>query len=176
MPASTSRITCPVGDMVAGLPIRYQISGSYGYAVITDVGAGYIDVSGPAISGTLTGVWVGTPEMVAPVDLFLPGAFASTAGAICSSIGLYSVKWPYADAWLVRVKTYINTVGDGLSTVNILINGTDVLSGAITSNGGDAGSTITLPEILPDIALDVDLVGTSADDTDLTVTLLFVLE
>ena len=175
-PTSSTRIaTTSSASCSAGLPIRYQVSGAYYYAIITAVGSGYIDVSGKSVSGTLTGLWLGNAEMIAKAVYYFPGKCLGTAGAIMSAKGLTSDVWGTGPAALCRVRTFLNSVGGGASTINVNIGRSTVLSAGLGTNGQVTGALIASPSIAFEQSIDVSVVATDATDSDLTVSLLFVL-
>jgi len=177
-----SSVTIGMSDtsyLFAGLPIRYVSSASgpnqYYYGLITSVSPTVIQIAGRALSGTIYLLWIGDPEICAPVDLFVPGKFAVSSGVILGSIGKTSFFWPYSEAWLCLAKAARGTAGGGLAQINIKLNGTNALPSNISANGGEV-NTALVAAISYGQTIDINVTTIDTTDADLTVFMQFVLE
>lgn len=180
-PISTTRIgTTSAASFVVGSPVRYY-NGAYKYAIVTAVntGSNYIDVSGLDVSGTISGLWVGSPDCIVQIVPFVPGIFALTASNILSSVARTKLNWYFTQANLCAVNSSVGTVGGNTATINVKFASTSTLTSAIAANGGvggGSGTAITTSTITNGTAIEIAVVATDATAQDLTVQLVFVLE
>lgn len=175
-PPSTTTITCDVTGMVVGMPIRYKISGTYRYALISAIGSGVITVLGESLSGTITGLWVGSPELVVQADLYVPGLYAVSTGNILVSLAKTYFTWKFSAAWLVNFTAWSNTGGAGTAKINIKIGSTSVdTNGVVPSTSGVSSAAIANPSIVFGNSVEIDVTVSDASASDLTVACIFIL-
>lgn len=129
-----SVITCSTtSDFAVGVPVRYVVSGTTYYGIITALTANTsITVAGPALAAaaTVSALAVGTPEMVEVVQLFVANAYGDgvNSGLLASDMKTY-IRWNSKKSYLVRISAVHNTAaGTTQPKVNVNINGSAVSS------------------------------------------------
>lgn len=126
-------------DMGVGYPVRYVVSGTTYYGVITALSANTsITVAGPALAAaaTVSALAVGTPEMVSEYLFFVGGAYGNdvTSTLLATDMKTY-FKWNRQKAYLVRIAVTHNTAAATTQPkVNVKIDGNSV-SSQDSSNG-----------------------------------------
>ena len=189
--ATPSVITMSVtSDMAVGLPVRYVVSGTTYYGIVTAVTANTsITVAGPLLTAaaTVSALAVGTPQMVIQIPLSVP----VTGYAAASSSVLLQLKnnegrvWSGPKAYCVRVAAAHYTASKN-AVINAYINGSAVLTTGVTIDSGNtttvltwAFSTIAVDPATYDINMGEKLdigVGILSSCNYLSVILTFVLE
>lgn len=185
-PASTSQITMSDSSGIgAYYPVRVDQSGTYIYSYATDVQPTYVQIIGPpmATNDDIDSLEVGSPEMIVRERLHVPGTFnGSTTTTLYATTGKRNFTWVQADAYLVQCAAFAATTGSTAPKINILRNGTRVLTSdsgnGVQPNSGWSG----LGEVDPDEykfqftdALEIEVTSTGVGTWgDLTVSLLFV--
>ena len=150
-PASTSRLTMSdTTGMAVGLPLKYTISGSDDFGIVSAVSVNsYIDVRGAQLGNDVTALYVGAPQRAVTKKLTISGAYltpwcmpdndANADGANDSEIGeadmLAEIAREYFDwrgptAYLVSVAVIQRTADGGANEpyFNIYVGGSLVLS------------------------------------------------
>lgn len=191
--ASTSTITMNAdltAWLKAGMPIKFKLSGTYYYAVLTISAAGLLTIAGAPLTtgdGDLEELYVGDPDRVVQLRLNAPGAYAEDASStLLAAIAKSPCKWGMGPAHLVRFEVYADTDGDGgHSTVNVMA-GAAAISTSNTNNGLEVSAAQTWYATAVDINTTnyvvafgdaIDLKTLEADGADdLTVIATFVLD
>lgn len=190
-PASTSRIA--MSDTTAMkklIPVRWVQNSVTFYGVIANVSEdSYIDVSGPPINTgiNISSLQYSTPEVLGVVDIFLPGNFAVSAitNAIIS-LTRSSFVWNFPTAYLAYVFATTRVAG-GSARITPTKNGTSMLTsnsgsgmtvGADTNRVASAFATINpaIYQVVPGNLIEIAVSNPSPTPSDLTVTLMFVIE
>ncbi len=154
-PVTSSTITT-IADLtsviIVGTPIKYTMGGgavapgTY-YGVVTAMAANLITLAGVPMEvddGDLTALWIGRPERVIQVDLFVTGAYGDGADAtlLATDMSTY-FKWGGAEAYLVMYECIHLTVDTGTEPkINVDVDGASV-STADSGNGVQLGATAT---------------------------------
>jgi hypothetical protein len=190
-PSSTSRLAMSdTSDLFVGAPIKYTISATTYYGIVTAISANtYIDVAGASLSGDVTALWVGPREKVVQVDLFVGSTYANdTADILAADNGQY-YRWGLGSAYLVSFSAAQDTVDTGTEPkINIKVAGTAV-STADSGNGiqlSTQGAWVDNSAVAIDAAqydiqrnealeIAVTAAGGTGDAADLSVRCLFVL-
>lgn len=126
-------------DMGVGYPVRYVVSGTTYYGIITAMTASTsITVAGPALAAaaTVSSLAVGTPEMVSVVQLFVANSYGNgvTSTLLATDMKTY-FTWNRQKAYLVRYSVTHNTpAGTTQPTINVNVAGSAV--GTENSNNG----------------------------------------
>lgn len=118
-------------DMGVGFPVRYVVSGTTYYGVITALTTNTsITVAGPAIAAasTVSALAVGTPEMVSVVQLFVSNDYGNNVASTLLATDMKTyIKWNRQKAYLVRFAVTHNTAAATTQpTINVNINGSAV--------------------------------------------------
>lgn len=192
-PASTSQITfADTTGIQPGMPLRYEYGGSTYYGIVTAVSAdASITVAGaPLDAGTdLTGVWLGRPEQVQVMSLFVGGAYGDGADADLLANDMASpLKWMQSPGCLVALSVIEGAADSGVEPkVNIQIADAAVS----TEDGGNGvqvgvswvdGSAVAISasnyraEFGDEIEVACTVAGGTGDAEDLTVLAVFVME
>lgn len=194
-PATTSRITCSdTSPFSVGLPLKYTYGGTTYYgivsAVLTD---SYIDIVGAPLNtgSALTALYVGTPEMLFPVDFFIPSTYGASTGDKLASMADTYFRWNLPKANLVHFQAIQKKADSGGSQpkVNVKIEGYKV-SNYDSSNGiqlSDYGSWVSNPDVSidttryeiergEDVEITCTAAGSTGDAEDLTISCLFVMQ
>lgn len=185
-PASTSTITM-TSDLTAtikpGYPLKYAIGGTTYYGICTAIASNLLTVAGAPLSGDIAALYYGDPARAVQLPILIPGYYedaSTTRTSLADDLG-QSLVWQQAPAYLVRVNA-CSRVADGSSngTVNVGINGADVLSTAITlANTSWTPSVVAVATANYDInfgeVIEVSAgKGTGGDAQDLSMVLTFV--
>lgn len=195
-PASTSTLTMSdTSDLAVGLPVKYVYGGVTYYGIVTALSANALMTIAGATFDTgqaLTALYVGVPEMVVQLDLFIEQIWDDAVQDILAEVGEQYFKWQRGAACLVAFSVAQHWPDSGATEpyVNVKINGSLVSTDA--SNKGVqcsavAGtwvesSAVTISTSNYDIArgeaveLRCTQQGTTGDAEGLTVSLVFVLE
>lgn len=191
-PASTSRITMSdTTAMQVSRPIRWTQAGIVYYGIVRSVVANtYIDVSGPSIptAQSITSLQFSTPEVMAVIDVFLPGTFASaTRTTAIADLTRSSLHWHLTPARLVSVRCTTRVASPGSTTrINVSIGGNWALAlngfigmtvGENTSLTESGGEGIFHPnaQANPGSRIEITVTNVSSILQDATVSLLFVV-
>lgn len=142
-PASTSRITCSNTDMFqVGLPLRWMIEETRYYGIVYAVSAGaYIDVLGPAISGTIQMLWVGRPDGLVAKSYSVLGDFGTGLGDVALFANGQSPTWQQSPAYLVHWSMRNLAAGTPAVRLAPRLRTADYVS---AENGGGSGGGVTL--------------------------------
>lgn len=114
------------GTLSAGMPIRIEQSGSYGYGIISEVSSTHFSVIGGAFeNASIDGLWFGSPEKVFQKEFLISGAYGTTTFEILENINRQYVRAGYARTTCVsfEVKNYTDA-GTTNPSVNVTIAGT----------------------------------------------------
>tara|TARA_Y100001963_G_scaffold157272_1_gene253019 strand:+ start:563 stop:1321 length:759 start_codon:yes stop_codon:yes gene_type:complete len=195
LPPSTSTITMSdTGDFAVGLPVKYTISSVDYYGIVTAVSAGSsITIAGAALGSptTISALYVGKPEMVTEMTLFVSGTYGNGTGDLLANDMKTYEAWDGADAYLVAFKGVQQAADSGASEpkINIKIGGNAVstddsnngiqlgAAGTWVRNGAVAINTAQY-KIERDDAIEVNCTaaGTNGDAENLTLRAQFVME
>lgn len=185
-PASITRITvdhAALANVVKGMPIRFQtvVGGTtLFYAIVTGVNSGSIDVAGPSLSGTLTDLWVGVPELVIQLDLIAPGFFAENTGFfILRDVAQTFLTWMFSDAVMVQFRAWIATPGAGTAAVNVSNAGAAVATADVVPGSGGVDSAFVDSAhytIVRGNFLEISVSVADADAEDLTLNCTIILK
>jgi hypothetical protein len=196
-PASTSTITMNsdwTGTIKPGMPVKFKLSDSYYYAIVTAITSNLLTIAGAPLTtgdGDLQELYIGPPERVVQVDLFVPGNYTDDVGDLLDAHADTAFQWGLGKAYLCAFSIYATAIDGGdPATVNVKINGS--LVSTENSNNGpahssaktwDANSAVAINTSNYDInrgeALDLRCTWTGMAPSageDLTASLLFVLE
>lgn len=190
-PASTSQLTMSDTTMMEiGLPVRYTIDGAARYGIITTVVEDTsIAVAGASLSGDVTALSVGTPEMVVVERFFVPGTYGDDVDDLLVGDVHTFYEWDRAPGYAVlfAVVHCEGDTGADNPKVNVAVGG-DALSTA------DGGAGVQVDDSWRDneaVAIDTaayrmvwgddlevrcTVAGSNGDAEDLTVHVIFVLE
>ncbi len=177
--------------MVAGLPVEYTIAAValYGIvaAVVTDTS---IDILGPSLSGDVTLLRVGTPEMIRIERIKVDGTYANGADANLLAVDeLNPIAWESTKAYLAHFTAAQETVDTGTEPkVNVQINNAQV-STMDSSNGIQLGAAATIVANAAasintanydinygeELEIECTVAGGSTDATNLHMVLYFVM-
>lgn len=138
-PASTSTITMDA-DLTAwlgaGVPVKFKLSGSYYYGIITTMAAGLMTIAGAPLTtgdGDLEELYVGDPRKVHVFSFHVAGEFADGAETgLLASDAKQPFDWELPAACLVKFRVYADTA-DNTPDINVTVAG----SAVCTSNGND---------------------------------------
>jgi len=178
-------------DMAVGLPVRYTIGGTDYYGIVAAVVANTsIDIRGASLSGDVTALYVGTPEMVHQETLFIGSTYGDGAADLLSADNNSARKWGGKAAYLVSIHMLHGSVDSGANQpkCNVKVNAVAVSS----EDGGNGvqlgaadtwvdGSAVAIDTAQYDLQYGEDLevnctvAGSNGDAEDLTVMLVFVL-
>ncbi|MCP4645778.1 MAG: hypothetical protein GY851_35360 [bacterium] len=201
-PPSTSTITT-ISDLSTiikvGTPLKFTLGGGAAnpgtyYAVVTAMAVNLITIAGAPLEtddGDLTALWIGRPERVAQVDLFIAGTYGDGVDTtlLASDMSSY-FKWGGSAAYLVMYECVHLTVDTGAEPkINVRVNGADVSTND-ANNGVQLGATATwvansavaINTTNYDIQrgepleLHCPVAGGTGDAAELTVTCFFVFE
>jgi hypothetical protein len=191
-PVSTSTFTVKDDSLdtwSTGVPVRYMLGRSddlyYGILNNTTPGNDLVAVRGVALSDSIRALWVGLPEMVHEVRLYVPGAYSGAAqNTLMYAVAKHAEYWAKSPMRLVEMLYYHkgNDTGAAQPVINANLNGTRAfLAGLTVSSAYQATSVGIDPancRITGNQYLDVDCVtqGTNGDAADLTCNLVFVSE
>lgn len=176
------------------MPIRWYQGGKYLYGVVSAFGENsYVEILGPAVSTSnpISRIEYGSPSLLVTVDVFLPGAYATStdAQAIANQTNSY-FHWMLGPARLVLVRA-VQAAAEGIPPsepkVNVSIAGDKVLStnsgnGILLKTAGELaeseGAEIIEEKyaIAKNNRIELAVSTTSGIASDLTVSLAFVLE
>ncbi len=195
--ASTSTITMNA-DLTAyikvGMPIKFKLSGTYYYAIVTTSAASLLTIAGAPLTtgdGDLSELWIGKPERVVNIAMQVTSTYADGAEAnlLAADMNTY-LAWRLQKAYCVSFSATQKSVDTGTEPkVNLQINNAQV-SSADSGNGvqlSTAGAWVDNSAVAITVAnydinwgeeLEVEctVAGGSADAEDLTVIGIFVLE
>lgn len=160
------------------------------YAMVTAVTSNLITISGAPLStaaGQLLAVFVGEPELVAMLSMFVSGTYADGLDDDLLATDMLSpFKWMQSKYHLVRVSAVQMTVDTGTEpSINVQINNTDVLttdiqlgaSGTWIDNSAVAFDTDAYDANLDEeIEVACTVAGGTGDASDLTVQCYWVAE
>ncbi len=131
------------GTIAVGLPVRFVISGTAYYGVVTaGVANTSITIAGAPITGTFSALSVGPPEKV--VQLVFPMTQASnfsadTGSTHLATFGLTYFKWRMSRGYLVTFSGIEKTTAGATEPkVNVLIGGS-----AVSTNDSNNGITLS---------------------------------
>jgi len=138
--ASTSTITMNA-DLTTvipvGTPVKFKLSGSYYYAIVTALAAGLLTLAGAPLTtgdGDLEELWIGDPGKVHHIHLHVAGAYADAAN---TTLLLTDAKnpheWNGPAAALVQFRAYTN-VETNNPKINVSVAGSAV--GTANTNTG----------------------------------------
>lgn len=141
-PASTSTITMAAdltGWLKAGVPVKFKLSGSYYYAILTAVASNLLTIAGAPLTtgdGDLEELYVGDPRKVHVVPFHIAGEYADGANTtLLATDAKQPYEWELPPAYLVKFRAYSDTDGDSTDPkVNVSIGGDKV--GTANSNDG----------------------------------------
>jgi hypothetical protein len=137
-PASTSTITFSVdytGSVKPGMPIKYAISGTTYYGMLTTVASGLWTIAGATMGGALQSLYVGTPEMLRTINFYVPGVYdAGVADQLCA------VTWYGPPAYVVNFAAAHVTPDGGATEPKLNI---EVAGSAVSSNDTNLGITMS---------------------------------
>ena len=192
-PSSTSVLLMSnTSDMAVGLPVRYVISGTTYYGIITAFTANTsITIAGASLSGSLTALAVGPASKV--VQLLFPmteaaNFSANTGSTQLATFGLTYFKWRMPKAYLVTFSGIEQTTAGATEPkINVLIAGS-----AVSTNDTNLGIALAAAtwvdnsaiaintanyDINWDESIEFDVTNTPSTAADyLTISCTFVLE
>lgn len=185
-PPSTSTLTMTAdltGVIAPGTPIKFIGDGDPYYAICTAITSNLLTIAGAPIEGAIDALYYGDPSRVFTEHVLIPGYYedaSTTRTTLADDLGA-AYSWPRGTAYLVRVQAKTK-VADSSSngTVNVGINGADVLSTALTlANANWTASVVQIATANYDIqfgeALEISVgKGTGGDAQDLSLILTFV--
>lgn len=183
----------PNGTIAAGIPIRFVISGTAYYAIVTSgVQNTSITIAGPSLSGTFSALCVGPPEKVVqcPLNMNVVAGYSNTLSTTnLATFGRTYFRWVHSKGFLVLfAATHLTPAGTTQPKINVLINGSRVSSNdgnlgiQLSTAGAWVGNPVaTINTANYDITrsepveVEVTAVGTGSVGDYLTVALTFVL-
>lgn len=193
-PASTSTLTMTsdlTAILKAGLPVKYTISSSVFYGIITAVAADLLTISGAPLGGDVTALAYGSAEMVIQADFYISGTFGNgTDTDLLYNDMKTKFVWRLGKAYCVGFSVLEKTVDTGAEPkINVLVNGQRV-STADSNLGvqlGSAGAWVANSAVAVNTAyydintgeavtVECSAAGGTGDAADLTVSSIFILE
>lgn len=176
-----------------GLPLKYTISGTNYYAIITNVvsaaGITTVDLAGAPFSSVPTSVYVGQQKQVHQLNFMINGYFADAAETALLANDMFCFyKWDLPAAYLAKMAVRVKTLDSGAANTNIncTIGTADVLTSnsnaGLTVNTTWAESTTEISASNYDVAfgdtieIKCDAAGTNDDARDLSVQLTFIVD
>lgn len=141
-PASTSTITM-AADLTAvlypGLPVKFKLSGSYYYAVLTAVASDLLTIAGAPLTtgdGDLEELYYGDPEMVTQLCVYVAGTYGDgTEADLLVTDMAAPLRWYGPAMYLVSFAAAHDTVDTGDEPkVNVQLN-----NAAVSTNDTNAG-------------------------------------
>jgi len=192
-PASTSTITMNAdltAWLKAGVPIKFKLSGTTYYGILTAVAAGLLTIAGAPLTtgdGDLEELYIGSPDKVHVERFHIAGEYGDGAVAtLLATDAKEAYEWERPPAYLVKYRAYSDTDGDTTDPkVNVTIGGNAVCT-ANTNDGLEMTAAQTWYSTVVDIntthysiaydeAIEISTTaGAGADD--LTVLCVFVEE
>lgn len=180
-------------DVAVGMPLKYTISATNYYGIITALSANTsITVAGASLSADVTNLYVGQPGGIEVVRLVLPGDFDNGIDATNLATEGQAYEWLMADAYLVYWDALAkgDDTGAANAKVNLNIGGSAVSSldsnngiQVATSWAGHATTSLVAistsnykAEWGDDIEVNVTAAGSNGDGTDLNIMAVFVYE
>jgi hypothetical protein len=136
-PPSTSTITTNT-DLTSlikvGYPLKYVISGTTYYGIVTAITSGLITIAGPPLGGSITDLYYGPPNKVTQMMVSIPGTYESSSDtALILTKFLMSFVWMKPASYLVKYTMKSLTVDTGTKgRASFRVAGVDVN----TSSGG----------------------------------------
>jgi len=140
--ASTSTITM-AADLTAwlkpGVPVKFKLSGTTYYAILTAVAAGLLTIAGAPLTtgdGDLEELYVGDPAKVHVFKFHVAGEYGDGANStLLATDAKAPFEWELPPSYLVKFRGYSDTAGDAADPiVNVLVAGSAV--GTSNTNDG----------------------------------------
>jgi len=186
-PLDTQRIAMSDTSHVAtAWPVRYTIGGTRYYGVVDIVIANsQVTIAGAPLSGDITQLDVGRPELVVQMPIHVPGKYGAELGGLLFDMRAL-LQWMAPPAYLVAMKAR-HLVPDSGGTpadqpqINATHDSSDVFTTPITMDvawqgSGAVDTTEYRFEPGDDIEVACKRVASTPDAADLTVFLTWVLE
>lgn len=136
-PASTSTITMGV-DYTAvcptGTPVKYKISTTYYYGIVTAITSNLMTIAGASLTGTIVELYYGYAARTEQIDIAINGYYetASDSTAVLNQL-FSSLIWHKQTAYAVQMNVWSKTHDTGThGQAQVLINGQQLCS---TNNG-----------------------------------------
>lgn len=191
-PASTSTLTMTAdktATIKVGMGLKYKISSTYYYGIVTAIASNLLTVAGAPLSGDVLELYWCPPERIVQVDFFVSGTFADAADtALLNSDVNTAFEWNLGKAYCVLIRHKVKTDDSGANQPRVTISIAGSVVGTDNTNAGQAvaetwtstvvGINTNNYDINPDEAIEVvaDANGSNDDAEDLTVSAIFVLE
>lgn len=186
-PASTSQLSMSnTSSIKKALPLRYTIGGTAYYGVVANVSENAsLTVTGAPLSGTVTSLAVGDPEMVVPMNFFVEGFYEdATDSSLLEHDTRYFCYWQQGAAKLVAVRAvHIANDSSANPSVEITVGG---VSGVVSQVAETTFPDISSPVVSVDVSkyavnpgdrIEVRATKTGTGDAEnLSITGIFVLE
>lgn len=150
-PASTSTLTMTsdlTGTLKAGMGLKYTISATVYYGMITAITSNLMTIAGAPLSGDVSNLYFTKTGMI-QMPILIPGYYedASTTTVIATKLG-QTIRWQQQTSYLVnfQAKTRVaDSSSDG--KINVRINGSDI-STSNTNVGLTLANTSWTPTIV----------------------------
>lgn len=136
-PASTSTITFSVdytATCPAGTPIKYKISTTYYYGIITAITSNLMTIAGAPLTGTIVELYYGYANRTEQIDISINGYYetADDHAVILNQLNT-AIVWGKQTAYAVQMQVWSKVHDTGThGLAQVLINGAELCS---TSNG-----------------------------------------
>lgn len=190
-PASTSTLTMTEDETATikvGYGLKYTISGTIYYAVVTAITNNLLTLAGAPLSGNVTELYWCDSSRVLQVDFFVPGPFADAANSgLLASDARTKFRWSLGGAYCVRIMHTVRVDDSGANQPHVTISINGAVVGTDNSNVGLAvaeswtstvvGINTSNYSINPGNPMEIitDAGGSNGDATDLTASALFVI-
>lgn len=125
-----------VGKIYPGMSLKYNIGGTFHYAIVTTVTAVGIVIAGAPLNGSILELYHADANRNAHVDFFINGVFNSVAeDNMIRTYNKTRFRWQLSEARLVRISHCSDLIDSGANQpcINVKVNGVKVC----TSNSND---------------------------------------
>jgi len=145
--ASTSTITM-AADLTAwlfpGTPVKFKLSGSYYYGILTTVAAGLLTIAGAPLTtgdGDLEELWIGDPSKLRLIERHIASTFSDGANAaLLLTDSKEPLRWDGPKAYLVQFGIYAD-VATNTPNVTVMIE-----AAAVSTENANAGPTLSVAQ------------------------------
>ena len=153
-PASTSTITMTTdltATIIVGMPLKYKISTTYYYGIVSAIASNLLTVAGAPLGGDVLELYYGPPEKVTQMVVSIPATYEDATNATLISTDVHSnLIWQKAKSYLVKYTMWSATHDSTThGQASVVINGTGV-------NTTAGGLTIAADATLYSTVVDID--------------------
>ncbi len=153
-PASTSTITMTTdltATIIVGMPLKYKISTTYYYGIVSAIASNLLTVAGAPLGGDVLELYYGPPEKVTQMVVSIPATYEDATNATLIATDVHSnLIWQKAKSYLVKYTMWSATHDSTThGQASVVINGTGV-------NTTAGGLTIAADATLYSTVVDID--------------------